>query len=57
MKKLFIAVGILIITAAFEQKASMVRKKRIDPVKSVTAGLDTLANKLNYLNELKRNEK
>jgi len=56
MKKLSIAVCLIIFTAAFEQKAASTYTAA--PIKLTAAqSLDTLASKLEHLNQLKRYEK
>lgn len=53
MKKLIIAVCLIILTAAFEQKAaSTVQQQKLVP--NAASSLDTLANKLEHLNSIRK---
>ncbi|WP_231424030.1 hypothetical protein [Pedobacter sp. Leaf250] len=56
MKKLIIAVCLIILTAAFEQKASS--NYKVKPAQLTAAqSLDSLAIKLEHLNHIQRHEK
>lgn len=56
MKKLIIAVCLLIVTAAFEQKAATRPMAPVSPVSAVQA-MDSLASKLETLNKIQGYEK
>ena len=57
MKKLLIAIVLVFITAAFEQKAAIVYKAKNRPTYEAVSKIDSLINKIETLNNLKRYEK